>query len=106
MPCLCGVSSSLSRYGGLPFGALLLNFPLLSGPYCPLPPPKQGSSINPWSHRPLGCLNWLGGRCGMNIGLSTASREVLGLLLVRDSLIWVDSVCKQSSQMVKAFLNP
>lgn len=34
---------------------------------------KQGSSFNPRSHRPLGCLSWLGGRCGMSIGLSTAS---------------------------------
>lgn len=43
-------------------------------------PHKQGSSFNPWSHRPLGCLNWLGGQ---STSLSTASGEVLGLLLVR-----------------------
>ena len=88
----------------LPFGALLLDSPLCLDPVAHFPH-EQGSSFNAWSHRPSGCLSWWGGRCGMSISLSPVSWEVLGLLLVRNSLIWVDHVCRQSSQMAKAFLN-
>lgn len=57
MRCHCGVNSSLSRYEGMPFGALLLNFPPCLDHIVCVPRPKQGSSFNPWSHRSFGCLN-------------------------------------------------